>query len=597
MDVNPGSQVGSRVQVLVRGGRIVRSVEGDGVRVITVARQPDDVDSAISVRFATALADATGFWQPHSPNVRTLQPDWRGRYDTNAVTSAPMGCLYDSAGATMLGFAVDNCVTATEIRHGVSEPDKEYQVEARMYLAPTVDDVDIVLSGAGEPWYRTAQTLSSWLASRAARPPLPVPASAYEPVFSTWYAFGQDVTADAVELEAAAMREYGMTNVIIDDGWQRFGTGRGYAGCGDWVPDPEKFADLRAHVSALHGLGFRVLLWVAPLLLGRRSEAYQSRLRDHAPRYVDHLDAYVLDPRSDVVRRHVVDTCIRLVSDYDLDGLKIDFLEQASIYGHATEHTEPSVGAAILEALEAIPIELGAAGHRDVLIEYRQPYVSPALGAAANLLRATDCPGDTVMNRVETIDARLVAGKRAVHTDMIMWDHEANSATVGRHLINGFFGVPQISVRSSELSQAHRDTLTFLLGQWRRLSDVTQFGRPDLGAFHENYPIVTCSHPDGRCVVAAFGDIVVGLPDDFEELTILNGSSRDSLVVVSQKRVSVAMIAYTPEGSQVGEPAVLDLGPPLEIAVPAGSVAVLTRHDNNVDDRAGHTRAETVRTK
>ena len=56
---------------------------------------------------------------------------------------------------------------------------------------------------------------------------------------------------------AEAARGIGCKSVFIDDGWQKFGDGRWYAGCGDWVPDTAKFPDLRGTVAELSKAGLR----------------------------------------------------------------------------------------------------------------------------------------------------------------------------------------------------------------------------------------------------------------------------------------------------------------------------------------------------
>lgn len=72
-------------------------------------------------------------------------------------------------------------------------------------------------------------------------------------------------------------------------------------------------------------------LWVAPLLLGQRSTSF-PHLYPYAPHWEDDLSCHVLDPRYPQVRDHVADLCLRLVRDYNVEMLKIDFLDQAMAY-------------------------------------------------------------------------------------------------------------------------------------------------------------------------------------------------------------------------------------------------------------------------
>ena len=149
--------------------------------------------------------------------------------------------------------------------------------------------------------------------------------------------------------------------MFVDDGWQRLAVGRGYAGCGDWVPDTAKFPDLAAFSADVHDQGAGVVLWIAPLLLGRDAEVFAT-LGRFAPHAAERLHCHILDPRHREVREHLAATCTRLVVDYDLDGLKIDFLDTAMVYrGTPSSGDIDDVG----EAMQALlALDPGAARPR-----------------------------------------------------------------------------------------------------------------------------------------------------------------------------------------------------------------------------------------
>ena len=153
------------------------------------------------------------------------------------------------------------------------------------------------------------------MSRRIVEPALAVPPLAIEPVYSTWYTFIQDVNAEVIESEAALAVPMGCGSVFIDDGWKQLAVGRGYQGCGDWVPDTDKFPDLLAHIRRVRALGAGVVLWVAPLLLGTDSDAYAD-LAEYAPLRRTPTDCFILDPRHRTVREHLADVCLRLVTDY-----------------------------------------------------------------------------------------------------------------------------------------------------------------------------------------------------------------------------------------------------------------------------------------
>ena len=68
----------------------------------------------------------------------------------------------------------------------------------------------------------------------------------------------------------------------------------------------------------------------------------------------------------------------------------------------------------VMERLKAIKPE--------ILIEFRQSYIGPAIRKYGNIFRAADCPADILTNRVRTVDLRLFSGNTAVHSDMLEWN-------------------------------------------------------------------------------------------------------------------------------------------------------------------------------
>ena len=107
----------------------------------------------------------------------------------------------------------------------------------------------------------------------------------------------------------------------------------------------------------------------------------------------------------------------------------------------------------VMQALRAIK--------PDILIEFRQSYIGPAMRTFGNMFRVADCPYDPLTNRVGVVDLRLMSGDTAVHSDMLMWHADEPVEVAARQLLNVLFGVPQISVRLDKVSEEHRRMLAF----------------------------------------------------------------------------------------------------------------------------------------
>lgn len=483
------------------------------------------------IRFALELplGDAEGYWYPNAGHFRTLPPDWRGSDKTSIISSSPLGCLYDRVGRSILAFGFSEQIEESVLRFGISEEHKSFVVYYE-HDPKGPGTVRLALAPPGLDHGETIGLIRDWLREDVGAA-LPVPHVGTVPVYSTWYTYSQAVDAEKVMREAALSRELECRAVIIDDGWQKFGSGRWYAGCGDWIPDTDKFPDLWAHVAGLRGLGLSVMLWVAPLMLGPNSAA-AARLKPYAPHYSEGLKASVLDPRHRQSREHFVETCVRLVRDYGIDGLKIDFLDSAVVYqGTETTGDIKDVGQAIHATLVQLKEGLRLAGLSEVLIEFRQSYIGPATAPYGNLLRAGDCPGDAILNRRSIVDTRMIAAGQVVHADPVLWDPRAGAEPAARQLLNAYFGVPQLSMELSSLPEEQRRAVRAVLSSWMRTRETVLFGALSAGLPSENYPVIQARHQN-KLVVGVYQPMVVEIDlTGIDGVTVLNATAEATVVV------------------------------------------------------------------
>ncbi|MEU0567364.1 glycoside hydrolase family 36 protein [Nonomuraea sp. NPDC005983] len=509
-----------RLAVLTKGApaRWFLEPRPDGTDVLDV-----HADDDLEIRLSVPLGDAVGFWHPDAGWKRTVVADWAGHARVSLVQGAVAGCLYDSAGASMLAFAALDSVPETTIRFGVSEENKTFVVH--LHVPAGRSPYKIAFARRQPSVAAAMRVLRRGLGEGQAE----VPEGARLPVYSTWYGFSQAVEDAAVAAEARLAAELGCGVIILDDGWQELGNGRGYQGVGDWRPDTTKFPDFAGHVARVRGYGLKYLAWVAPLLLGPEAECY-AELSPYAPQPGWTPGAQVLDPRRPEVRAHVVDLCVRLVADYGLDGLKIDFLDQAMVYAGrpGRDGDIPDVGTAMQLMLSDLVAAVEAV-RPGALIELRQPYVGPGMAPFGSMLRADDCPADAVANRVRTIDVGLLNVRGAVHADMLMWDPAAPAHSAARQLIGALHAVPQISARLGELTDEHRRMVAFWLRRWQELRPLLLDGEVEPGRPDELYPVVSAALGD-ECVISVTSDRVVPV-GAFRKVTVVNGTSSGRLVL------------------------------------------------------------------
>ncbi|MEV0803361.1 glycoside hydrolase family 36 protein [Kribbella sp. NPDC050281] len=502
----------------------------------------------VTLRFAWPAESAVSLWRATQSSRRELPTDWGSRREIRSVRSAPVGTLVDAQDRNLLTVSLSSDVRGCDFAIGVHEETAEQLVEL------IVDDVEgqsfVLRIDVRDLHFAEALdgVTADWTAELGDRI-VPVPELARQPMYSTWYSDHQHVSAESVERHARDGAAYGCAAVIVDDGWQTDDTARGYAYCGDWEPTSRTFPDMSEHVRRVHDLGLSYVLWLAPPLIGVHSKAW-DRLKDRTLGFADGQVTAVLDPRYTEVREHLVECCIRPVRDWGVDGLKLDFIDS-----WAWDNPPPapdgdctSVDEGVELFLQAVTTELKRL-RPDVLIEFRQDYVNPRLWQFGTFLRAGDCAMDPVENRVRTIDSRLLAGGRAVHSDMLMWHPDASAETVAQQFIGAMFSTPQVSMELNALSAEHERVVRYWLGFLRDHAGVLLDGvlvpsRPDA-----RYPQVRAV--GSTTVVAAFTNPVVRLADSHLPVVLVNGGSSGRLIVEGAGPGPVDLVVSDCSGTEV----------------------------------------------
>jgi alpha-galactosidase len=523
------------------------------------------------------LAMPVTVWRPASEHVTVLDPSWCPPIGIDTMAGAPVGSLIDLNDDNVLTYALSVAGAVIDAAVGVEDetgkclvtlafPERasefgsgscQLRIDARqIHFAEVLADVD------------------TWWQEQLAGELLPVPLQAGSPAYSTWYSMHQHITPAAIRAQAERAKELGCEVIIVDDGWQTTDTGRGYAYCGDWEPSPV-FADMRGHVRDIQKLGMKYVLWYSLPLVGKHSRA-ASALADYALGWDSGLDAYVLDPRFPWVREHLAGIVLRGIRDFGLDGVKLDFIDNfARFSARPREGADcATVNEGAERLLQAI-IEQGRELCPDLLVEFRQPYIGPRMWKYSNILRATDCPFDAGQNRVRTVDLRLLPGKRAVHSDMLMWNPQGSPEAGALQLINVLFSVPQISVLLDQIPPDHRDMLAYWVTFTQAYKDILLHGpirprRPDL-----RYPLVDAER-DGRRVSAVYSDMPVDTDAGLREHVIVNGTQRPGLIIRAASAQENNVTIRDCRGNLIDDRHHMLITPVTDLAVPVAGSATLT---------------------
>jgi alpha-galactosidase len=517
----------------VEGARPDVAVATDGdVEVVrlTLELPEPQVPQPFTVSFRLPLVDVHGLWRPaFVPGPwqgQSLEPPWES-WETSATRGAPVASLYAADGTNRVTFACSDARNPLTLRANVDEDTAELVCSVTFFAVPTAPlqryEAELRIDRRPVPYHEALDGVRAWW--EGFFPPAPIPPAAREPVYSTWYAFHLGITADGVERQCALARELGCGVVIIDDGWQTETFARGYSSTGDWQPAPAKFPDFAGHVARLQQLGLKVMLWFAMPFVGEQSAAWhdlQGKLLAYKPYGWDAVWG-VVDPRFPDVRARMAATYDRALREWELDGLKLDFLDEFKLREGDAFGGERDTDS-VVDALELVLGEIDTP-----LIEFRQTYTGPLMRSFATMLRAYDCPNDALENRIRTLTLRLLAGSTPVHSDMLMWHPEDSVESAALQLLSVLFSVPQVSVLIDELPPDHLEMLRFWLGFWLEHRETLLDGTLRPLRPQGSYALVFAELNDDLVIAAYESELVPLVPRARTSVVNAAGGSRLAL--------------------------------------------------------------------
>ena len=510
---------------------------------------------SFSLAWSIPVRDETSVWTPQNVHDELPLPWFPAVIGANAARDLPLFATVGSDGAARLVAAASETVRRTVWRATVDEHATALSLSVSFFDEPE-DPVSawsarLRLDPRPRPFADAMRDAAAWLDGTSVRSaPIPVPEAAVRPWYSTWYAWHQALDAATVVAEARRARALGMRGLLLDSGWDRRRPVRGVpkenpSKIGDWRPDPAKIPDMRALSDAVRAEGLAFAIWFALPFVGEYSRAW-NRWKDKLlwTRWWDGHRVGIYDPRFPDVRDHLASLLAKAVSDWRLDGVKIDFVDlferpefapkaapgarAANLHpadatgpadaGRAGGRDTDSVPQAVVRLLDTILARLRAVNPR-ILVEFRQGYCGPAVRPYCNMLRASDCPACLAVNRFKTVDLRLTSGDTPVHGDMLEWRTDAPAEAGAMQLLSTLFAVPQVSVRLAGLPPRHRAMLRFWLRFWNAHRD-TLLHAP-LHALHpeSSYPVVsaagaaetvTAVYQSGAVADAWLGDAATG---------------------------------------------------------------------------------------
>lgn len=512
--------------------------------------------------------------------------EWRYDFDSKISKLAPVACFYNLNGQSRVAASLSETTESVRLNVGSYEEDRCGLIKITLFSEAsclrTEYKVVLRLDLRDIPFYEAIQGMADWYETLLKPDLMDVHDGALEPVYSTWYSFHQNLTQDEIEDQCRLAVEAGCKTIILDDGWQTDDNNRGYHYCGDWEVSTRRFPDFKGHVARVQEMGMKYMLWLSVPFVGKDSKVWQD-FADNMLFYSDLQNAGVVDPRYPHVREYLITTYCRLVKDYHLDGLKLDFIDEFDMrnaQGSALEADEQRDFESLQEAINQLMTDVRMALEAinpNILIEFRQKYIGPMIRKFGNIFRVHDCPHDSIMNRASIMDLRMFSGSTAVHSDMFIWTPEDTVESASLHFINTLFSVPQISPDMKELSEEHLKMTKHWLTFWREHRDLLLKGELKCQWPEMQYPLIESQLGEEKIITVHAPVMVDIFTDNEKKLTLVNGALESSVVVKLAVEEEVEATIFDCLGNEV-ESKTLILGKGFnEISLPKSGYIVMTQ--------------------
>ena len=520
----------------------VSSNTADGVDEIEIRLEAgaEALPPKFELSFSFPQVRMNHLWSDFATDGGRICPDWSKWYSSDIAHGQPICALHDGDNGNRLTMALSEALRKVEWRMALREENCLVIGGIRFFTAPEAPlkkyTVRVRLDARNVFWSDAVQDAAAWIARTANLMPCRVPEAAFDPLYSSWYSFHQNVFAKDIEDECAAAAKMGMKTIILDDGWQTDDTNRGYAFCGDWKVSPRRFPDMAAHVKRVHDLGMKYMVWYSVPFVGKKSVNWE-RFKGKYLYEWSSQGAGILDPRFPEVSKFLVDTYVKAMKDWKLDGFKLDFIDSFRFSGKDPAVQQNYAGRDIRslpDAVNRLMSEVHAALtaiNPDVLLEFRQSYIGPAIRQFGNMMRAADCPGDMQLNRQRIANLRLTAGRSAVHGDMLEWHPTDTPEGAALPILSSMFGVIQYSMMLRHLPESHREVIRHWLKFSQEHRDTLMNGRFRAYNPESQYPILEAESAKERVIGVYTSGRVVSCGALDRPVYILNGTLGDSVVL------------------------------------------------------------------
>lgn len=544
---------------------------------IQIRQDEKRIPQKCSISFSLSCPQIVGTFSPCIDFDRSVNSGWKaGRIKSRYVYGMPLYCAYSTEGKNEFTVTLSDGNTPIEMSAMVNEENGQMEMTIHLFtdVTPEFEEYHLQLriDQRKLPFYEAVAEASAWQREFTPKRVYPVADASKDAVYSTWYSFHRTINEGEVLEECKAAVQRGIKTLILDDGWYSDEADPQFFYCGDYTPAKGKFPDMKGFVEKVHELGMKVMIWFSVPYLGGKSKLYE-RFSDMQIRREKNWNC--LDFRFPEVRDYLYDMFIKAAKEWNLDGMKLDFIDSLYI---EKGFDRPAVGHDCTSLEEGMDCFLNRLipglkeVNPDFMVEFRQYYIGNPITRFADMIRVNDCPYDALRNRTAILGLRMICGEVPVHSDMIRWSRETPVEDAAQQIVSSLFSVLQISVREKELTVETKKMLDFYLKFSQENRRLLLEGK--LSAKHPEMNYTEAAVMNENEQIKVFYTPALVQAGDFEKETLINGSE-SSEWFVSTKDQLVRYEIYDCMGNRTGN-GEAEAGSLFRVTVPRCGMIVFT---------------------
>ena len=523
---------------------------GRDVVTVKIVASKEMMPPQFGVYFRRSGADVQNVWTSDTSvngDGRHLRPKlwwgWLSKYHSELANNMPLAVGFNSRDVAPVAVAASEAMRPVDF--GLYADDETCDIICRceFFTSPSAPmreyEVSVMVDRRGGAFAETVREATDWIVKVNGFKVAHAPDAAFDPLYSTWYAYLQDVNAAPLEAEACEASALGMKTMILDDGWQKDDSATFYSAVGDWMPVKRRFPDMKAHVDAVHSAGLKYMLWLAVPYVGDESKAF-TRFKGKYLKVRGEKSpgkSAIFDPRFPEVREYLISTYERVVGEWGFDGVKLDFIDSFKVAGDDPAVAENYAGRDYREVPLAVDrlmrdvLTRLRAINPDVLVEFRQSYMGPAVLQYGNMMRAWDCPADPCANRRRICDLRLTSQSIAVHSDMLVWSKDETPEGAALPILNALFSTIQYSMVLAKINPEHKRIIRHWIEFSRRHRDALLKGRFTPHHAENGYTWIEGESASERVVASYSQDVVVRSGAADKPVILVNATGAPGMLV------------------------------------------------------------------